>query len=385
MLHLVRLPLPDVVDYYPLPVTPSRTETDSYRAVNQAFAAGAMEETRGGVCWVHDYQLALVPEALRDAGHSGGIGFFLHTTFPDVALVKRCTDAGGLELFATCLRGMLGADLVGVQTRDDAARLIEAAVTLLSARAGSDYIVLGDGRRVAIRAHPVGIDTEAMVGDARTAELPASVVNLRREGIPLVVALERADYTKGIPERLNAVTEAMASGARFAYAGIASPTRVGLPAYVTLDRAVAAAAEKTQAMAAEHGLPFLNLQQAISWSEVVAMLRDADVVFTSSLADGMNLVPQQAVMAQSERAVAGRGVVLAGRDAGVSQTFAGMEGHGFVAVDPCESDTMTLALQAAVLGKPARISDELVAKVRSLDARRWGQQFLADLEGAHDA
>jgi hypothetical protein len=51
----------------------------AYREVNERFAA--VKVGGGGLRWVHDYQLLLVPSLLRRAG-AGPIGFFLHVPFP---------------------------------------------------------------------------------------------------------------------------------------------------------------------------------------------------------------------------------------------------------------------------------------------------------------
>ena len=118
-----------------------------------------------------------------------------------------------------------------------------------------------------------------------------------------------------------------------------------------------------------------------SWAQVdVALQRDASVVFTSSLADGQNLVPFQAAIAQSLRPPEERAVIVAGRDAGVCQTFQGFEADGLVPVDPLDADSMTFALTEALEGRPGRISDRLIDEVRRHDAQAWATGFLADLE-----
>ena len=135
-------------------------------------------------------------------------------------------------------------------------------------------------------------------------------------------------------------------------------------------------------LAAERGLPFVQSREALAWSEVLALLREADVVFTASLADGMNLVPLQAAIAQASRPAAERGVVLAGRDAGVSSAYAGFEEDGLVPLDPLKPGDAERALLDALEARPGRVSDRLVAAVREHDAHAWGRTFLGALDGA---
>ena len=113
---------------------------------------------------------------------------------------------------------------------------------------------------------------------------------------------------------------------------------------------------------------------------MVALQRDADVVFTSSLADGQNLVPLQAAIAQSVRPAAERGVVVAGRDAGASSTFAGFEADGLVAVDPLDGEAMLTTLLNSLEGKPGRVSERFIEEVRRKDALAWASGFIAALE-----
>jgi trehalose 6-phosphate synthase len=316
---------------------------------------------------------------MREAGFRGRIGFFLHTPFPDLAIAERFLDSRGRDLLATIVGAMLGSDLVGLQTEGDCERLAAAATALCGATAVAGGVRI-NGRVTRIAAHPVGIDVEEVLDAARTFDVPAQARRALLPGLPLVVGLERCDFTKGIPERLRAVAGAMAKHGPFAYVGIASPTRPGVEAYTDLQIAIAGAASEACAAAETTGGTFVHLGESVPWGEVVALQREADVVFTSSLADGMNIVPLQAVAAQSLRPCKERAVIITGRDAGVASAFPGYAGDGLVAVDPLDPAQMTAALGEALAGRPARISDRLIEDVRRRDAFAWATRFLTDLE-----
>ena len=378
LLHLVRVDLPEARPYYPVPEPPGEAAWGAFERVNRAFAGAALASD-GGVCWVHDYQLALVPAMLREGGFEGRTGFFLHTPFPSLAVAEPSLPPPARERFAAWLAGILGADLVGVQTEADADRLREAAERLCGARPEGPDLRVG-GCLVRIAAFPAGIDTEALARQAPAASLPAAVP--LDPALPLVVGLERADYTKGVPERLAAVGAALEGGARFAYAGFSAPTRPGVPAYDALQAECDRRAEEAAGIAAGLGLPFVQSREALAWSEVLALLREAAVVFTASLADGMNLVPLQAAIAQASRPAPARGVVLAGRDAGVAAAYAGFEADGLVPFDPLDAEAARRVLREALEGRPGRVSDRLVAAVRERDAHAWGRNFLGALDAA---
>lgn len=379
LVHLVREDLPKVTGYYPAPAAPTDEDWASYLAVNTAFAAAAAEETSAATAWVHDYQLTLVPRMLRERGFRGRIGFFLHTPFPSLEVAQPYLVEGAGRCFGEVIRGILGADLVGLQSLNDLVRFVAAATRLpgVTLERGG---VMSHGRFVRCSAYPVGIDVDDVLSVATSAGPPDRIRAAREAGLPLVVGLERSDFTKGIPERLRAMAAAYRAGARFAYVGIAAPTREGVRAYEALDAAIEREATRAQEAAFAAGCPFVNVRANVGWHDVVALQREADVVFTSSLADGQNLVPLQAAIAQSARPARERGVIITGRDAGVASAYAGYEPDGLVTVDPLDEGQMVHTLTEALEARPGRISERLIGEVRSRDALAWATRFLTDLE-----
>lgn len=379
LLHLVRLDLPVITGYYPAPSLPASSDWEAYRSVNAAFADAAAEAASAEVCWVHDYQLTLVPQMLRERGFGGRIAFFLHTPFPNISVAEPYLRGRAREYFGAVVAGMLGADLIGLQSEPDVERFIEAAAELCGATRVPGGLEV-DGRFLKCGAYPVGIDPQEVLGVARSAASPLRVRQAREANLPIVVGLERGDFTKGIPERLRAVAAAYRAGHRFAYIGIAAPTREGVAAYEDLEATIEREAARAREAAFWAGCPFTQVRANVGWNDVVALQRDASVVFTSSLADGQNLVPFQAAIAQSLRPAEERGVIVAGQDAGVCHTFAGYENDGLIPVDPLDETDMIDALVAALDGRPGRIGDRLIEGVRRHDALAWATGFLSELE-----
>lgn len=62
---------------------------DAYKEVNRMFADLVITRYQpGDTIWVHDYQLMLVPEMLRNALPNAKIGFFLHIPFPSSEIYR---------------------------------------------------------------------------------------------------------------------------------------------------------------------------------------------------------------------------------------------------------------------------------------------------------
>ncbi|MGE3073261.1 MAG: trehalose-6-phosphate synthase [Dehalococcoidia bacterium] len=377
--HLVRHDLPKLTGYYPIPAAPAKNDWEAYTRVNRAFASAAAEESRADWAWVHDYQLSLVPAMLRGSGFTGRIGYFLHTPFPDVTVAAPYLTGSASGAIRAVIEGMLGSDLIGFQTSADVERFQRAATTLCGG-AVTDGGLSYDGRSIDTRAFPVGIDPDDVYEVAKRVPVPARVRSARESGLPLVVGLERGDFTKGIPERMAAMTRAFERGAKFAYLGIAAPTREGVRAYESLEAAIEVTASEAREAARAAGGTLTHVRANVGWDDVVALQREADVVFTSSLADGQNLVPLQAAIAQSVRPADERAVIITGQDAGAASTFAEFSEEGLVAVDPLDAEAMVAVLCDALAGRPGRVSDRFVEEVRRRDALSWATGFLESLE-----
>jgi trehalose-6-phosphate synthase len=371
LLHLVRPGLIERAAFYPVPEEPAPFQWRAYVAVNSAFADAVASEPAGDA-WVHDYQLGLVPRLLRERGFKRRIGFFLHTPFPVPDIAVR--HAGQDGRFREFVHGLLGACLVGMQSAPDRERFIATVEQLRLGERCSDG-VLTEGRMVRVGTFPVGVSP----GDFAIDAPPAGTAEGKVEG-PLVAGLERADVTKGIPERLNAAAAVFAQGRPFTYHGVAAPTREGVNLYRQLELAVAVAAAAASTAARVHGGVFLHERRALPWVEVVALQRSADVVFTSSLADGMNMVPLQAALAQAARPPMHRAAVILGRDTGAAHTYAEFAADGFTIVDPLDAGAMREVLTRAVAGELPRVSDRLIAAVKSRDALSWATSYLHALE-----
>jgi trehalose 6-phosphate synthase len=347
--------------------------------VNATFADAAAQETTAEWAWIHDYQLSLAPAMLREKGFDGRIGFFLHIPFVDCVVAGRYLSAASAEPFRRVIEGMLGADLLGFQTEADVRRFQRAAVALCGASVTDGGLSI-DGRSLRTGAFPVGIDVEDVLEVAKTAPVTPRVKAARASRLPVVVGLERGDFTKGIPERLRAVAEAYRQGEKFAYIGIAAPTREGVSAYDSLEGAIEQEARLARVAAASAGGSFAHARANVGWPDVVSLQRDADIVFTSSLSDGQNLVPMQAAIAQSVRSAGRRGVVVTGQDAGVASTYAGFANDGLAVVDPLNPNAMLDTLKLALRGEPGQISERFIEAVRHGDALAWATSFLEALE-----
>ena len=100
-------------------MVPDETAKVAFEAVNRIFAKEVTSHVRNNDnVWIQDYHLMLLPQFLReelgDSKKNVKIGFFLHTPFADGS------DWSIMPLQDQVLRGILGSNLVGFHTTNDA-------------------------------------------------------------------------------------------------------------------------------------------------------------------------------------------------------------------------------------------------------------------------
>ncbi|MBI5502023.1 MAG: trehalose-6-phosphate synthase [Deltaproteobacteria bacterium] len=289
---------------------------DAYLAANRAVAARVRRETRpGDVIWVHDYHLLLVPGLLRQAGVSSRIAFFLHIPFPAPDLFRH------LPWRAELLAGLAGADAIGLQAPEHV-RHLRDAFSWFGPAAGAR------GGRAApdIRAVPISIDTRRLAGRARSREVRQRVEAIRASarGRPIVLSVERLDYSKGILERLRAIEHLLEVRrdlrGRVWFLQLSVPTRTGVPTYDRYRREVDEMVGRINGrFSRPEWAPIRYLFRSLPEDELLAYYRAADAVLITSLKDGMNLVAKEYVAA---RAGAG-GVLLLSEFAGAAGELRG--------------------------------------------------------------
>ena len=362
---------------------PSRVTFDSatyraYRDANQRFADAVVARTRpDDLIWIQDYQLMLAPAMIRRERPSLRIGFFLHVPFPSPELFRVLPQREEL------LQGLLGADMIGFQTYEHLGAFRRALLQVLGIESGMDAVD-ADGRAVALHARPVGIvadgwdrlvDGEPAVG-RRMRDL-----RQRHAGRRLVLAVDRLDYTKGIPERLRAfrrlLTEQPEWRAAVTLVQVAVPSREQVPRYAALRREVN---ELVGEINGRYGTadwsPVIYLRRSVPRTELAALYGAADVAWVGSLRDGMNLVAKEFVACQRDDP----GVLLLSEFAGAAS-----EMGEAIRINPYDesgtADALVRALEMPEAERAERLGG-LSDRVRSNDAASWARRSIEDLRAA---
>ncbi|HIV57265.1 MAG TPA: trehalose-6-phosphate synthase [Candidatus Stackebrandtia faecavium] len=353
----------------------------AYERVNIRFAERvAAEAAPGGLVWVQDYQLQLVPALLRRLRPDLKIGFFLHIPFPPVELFMQIPRR--LDI----LNGLLGADVVGFQRPMAAQNFLRLTRHLLNLRPHGNTVVTDDGRSVRAAAYPISIDTVSVEATADTEKVAARAKELRAElGDPrsILLGVDRLDYTKGIEHRLKAYRELLTDGwlsiPETTLVQVATPSRERVEHYRALRSTVEREVGRINGDFGKVGLPAVHyLHQSYDHTELAALYRIADVMMVTPLRDGMNLVAKEYVASRTDNDGALVLSEFAGAAAELKQAFA---------VNPHDLDEVKLVLMRA-LQTPRedrrRRMRSMRRHLRTHDVKHWAGSFLTAL-GAPEA
>jgi trehalose 6-phosphate synthase/phosphatase len=343
---------------------------DHYEAVNRRFADTVQRHYRpGDLVWVHDYQLMLAPQMIRDRIPQARIGYFHHVPFPSPDVF--CT----LPFRDRLVRGLLGADVIGFHTPGYLRNFLAcAARTTGIATTGTG--ISWQNRSVRAEFVPMGVDAAAHDRLARSPEVTSESTAQRGPGdIKILLGIDRLDYTKGIPRRLLAFERLLAERPelqhRVRLIQVAVPSRTTVDAYRSYRERVDGLIGRLQgALGTSNWAPIHYISRPLSPVELAALYRAADVMLVTPIRDGMNLVAKEFVACRADE----DGVLVLSEFAGAAVELAEA-----VQVNPFDIAGQAAAYHRALIMPAA----ERQARMRALrrrvfgsDLRRWTSNFL---------
>ncbi|MGE5546752.1 MAG: alpha,alpha-trehalose-phosphate synthase (UDP-forming) [Solirubrobacterales bacterium] len=360
----------------------SRRSYEGYLRVNARFAqtlAPMIEPD--DVIWVHDYHLLPFGEELRRLGVNNRMGFFLHTPFPVPEMLV------ALPGHRRLMRAMCAYDLIGFQTADDVRAFTGYVSGEARGEVGEDGRFRAYGRCAEAAAYPIGIDADAF---SQLARERADALETRRlkeslRGRRLILGVERLDYSKGLPNRFEAIEALIETHpelkGRFEFMQIAAPSREEVAKYRALKRQLEGVAGRINGRFSEFDWqPIRYINKGYSRATLAGFYRAACVGLVTPLRDGMNLVAKEYVAAQNPD---DPGVLVLSRFAGAARELVSA-----LIVNPFDVDEVAEALaQALTMPRDERIERwrAMMDVVETNTVEAWRDAFLADLTAGFEA
>ena len=343
----------------------------TYKQVNQTFCDQVMKIARPhDYIWVHDYQLMLLPQLLRQKLPELAIGFFLHIPWPSFELF--CLLPWRQEI----LNGLLGADLIGFHTYDYVRHFISSMCRMTGFEHTLGKVSIGN-RIVKIDAFPMGIDYEKYskaindTGVEKEVQRILQKVGKRK----VIISIDRLDYTKGIIQRLEAfdlfLSENPGYKGKVTLIMVAVPSRTGVEDYRALRNRLEQLVGRVNG---EHGaigyMPVWYLYRFVPFKRLTALYSIADVALVTPLRDGMNLIAKEFVATKTD----GRGVLIISEMTGAARELGEaliVNANNKAAIVHAIKEALEMPLLEQI--ERNRLMQE---RLRRYDVSRWSSDFL---------
>jgi alpha,alpha-trehalose-phosphate synthase [UDP-forming] len=349
----------------------------AYLGVNRRFAR-AVARTSGAddYIWVQDYHLLLLARELRGMGVQRQTGFFLHTPFPPPDIFGR------LPWRKEIIKALLEYGLVGFQSQRDRDNFIGCAQRMVNGLRFRDRgrltLINGARRSSAVGVFPISIDFAEFETLATSDRVEERADQLRRSlpNCQIILGVDRLDYSKGIPLRLQAYRTLLerfeSLRGRVTMIQVVVPSRGSIAKYQAVKTEIEdLVAEINGRFGDQNWLPIQYISRNLDRPELVAYYRAADIALVTPVKDGMNLVAKEYCAASVDN----DGVLILSEFAGAASQLR----RGALKVNPFNIEGVANAIYQA-FHLPAGERRARMRKLRHAVSRRdihwWSHLFL---------
>ena len=360
--------------YFPTYTEYNKDTWQTYKSANETFCSNVVKlASDNDVIWIHDYQLMLLPRLLRQRLPTVTIGFFLHIPFPSFEIYRM------LPWRKEIIDGLLGADLLGFHTYDYVRHFIDTVRHLSNYETTQGQIDTKD-RIVNVDTFPMGIDYKRFSGAIGDPIVQREITKSRKDlgAGKIILSVDRLDYTKGIPQRLEAfgafLDRHQEYSEKLTLILVVVPSRTKVQHYAILKTHID---ELVGEINGRHGtiswMPIRYMYRFLSFSSLVALYHLSDVALITPLRDGMNLIAKEYVASKTDR----KGVLILSDTAGVAKEL----GQAII-TNVNNQEEIIQALETALTLPYKEQTESMMVMQKRLeryDVARWAKDFLAAL------
>jgi trehalose 6-phosphate synthase len=371
--------------FHDLPTYAIFDEADrtAYQAFNLALGWNMSRFAQGferQLYFIQDYQLALVPFFIQRMVHVK-VSVFWHVPWPKAILDLH------IPFMAEIANGLLSANQIGFHTEEYARNFLQFVRKCMPeytvdmsrkyVRRVNEVAVpfsLRELFRTKVFVEPLGIDSSYWQYQCDKV----SQANLFQDqdfslDQTFVLSVDRADYTKGVIERFDAIDQFFRTNpdwiGRVSFLQVCQRTRSGLPNfdkywYDCLNKA----SEINLRYATQKWKPIVWIKEQIEPTGLAILYRHARALLVSSLRDGLNLTAKEFI------ACSDSGVLLLSQYAGAWHELE----DGSLTIDPyCKDEMVARLLEALSMPDDQRRERlfRLKSNVKSHSLVNWFQRF----------
>ena len=349
----------------------------AYYNINEKFAdIVAAKAEDDDFIWVHDYHFFLLAKALRSRGVTAKTGFFLHIPFPAPEIFRALPENDIIG------RALCDYDVIGLQTANDVRNFKRYLVEDFGGESLNDEQFKIDERIITIRHCPIGMNAPefAQVAESDVAVEAAKKLNRFLGERQLIIGVDRMDYSKGLPQRFEAVGRLFDSypethGA-VSFTQVAPPSRSIVDEYAQLRETLDQLSGRING---DYGdldwIPIRYLARSYDREKIAGLYRLSDVCLVTPLQDGMNLVAKEFIAAQDPE---NPGVLVLSQFAGAAEQMTQA-----LIVNPHDTSSVATAIKEALdmpLAERKRRWSTLYKNICDEDISWWRERFFAPVQ-----
>lgn len=356
---------------------------NTYKAVNQKFADAILEKAGDDdTIWIHDYQLMLVPQMVKEKRPNTSVGFFLHIPFPSFEIFRT------LPWREEVLEGLLGSDLIGFHTYDYERHFLSSVRRLLGLEVSFNDIYL-DNRIIKVDSFPMGIDyrkfSEAAKEHGQRSPKEQSELqrrlNTHKESAPdakFLLSIDRLDYSKGIAKRLNAFEYFLNKYPQYKEKVrliiLAVPSRSNVPQYQLLKKEIDELVGRINGeLATVSWTPIWYFYRSMPFENLIDLYTSCDIAWLTPIRDGMNLVAKEYIATRTDKT----GVLILSEMAGSAN-----EMNESLLINPNNFEQIADALNEAItmpVAEQQYRNGLLQTRLERYNVEKWANDFMKSL------
>jgi trehalose 6-phosphate synthase/phosphatase len=357
--------------HFPLYTSYSKNFWETYKQVNHSFCEAVVEEAQPeDTIWIHDFQLMLLPGLIRQKLPGAAIGFFLHIPFPSFEVFRL------LPWRKEIMEGLLGADLIGFHINDYALHFLDSVHRLFGYEHAFGQISM-ESRITKVDIFPMGIDYKRFAAAVNNVEVQKAIKKIRKQlgNRKIILSVDRLDYTKGIPQRLEAFDLFLENNPEYkekvTLILVVVPSRTRVEHYIQIKNRVDELVGKINGRHGNIGwVPIWYLYRFQPFHNLVALYNVAGTALVTPMRDGMNLIAKEFLATRTD----GKGVLILSEMAGASKEL----GEA-VMVNPNNQEEIAQAIKEALIMPEEEQMERnriMQKRLQRYNVVRWGSDFI---------
>ncbi|MDB6172641.1 MAG: hypothetical protein JWL59_1952 [Chthoniobacteraceae bacterium] len=343
---------------------------DAYLEANRRMADAILAtEIPVRAFLIQDYHLYPLAAMLRLHFPETPILHFIHIPFPEPSTLKLLPKSWRKAL----LEGLLGSDVIGLQTADDVRSFLACCEEILRIPVDVHLatVTLSSGRNVRVRAFPASTDPEAI----RALQAGVEVDLARKRLAPqmedhTIIRVDRLDPSKNQIIGFSAFGRLLELHPEFIgrvrFLAFLIPSRTDLTVYREYHDAVYREIERINSRFVQAcGFNPIEVFYTNERTQALAAMESCDVLLVNSRQDGMNLVVKEWALVSRKP-----GVLVVSETAGVASATEEVS----LQISPLDVEGTAKALAEALLMPPdARTTwlEQLRSGIKKWTARDW--------------